>query len=574
LTIQKLRFSVDKTEVVEDPSDSHFATARIHAFSTGRSEHETTCDAETLRNMSPSLYDKPVIWEYDSRFSDFGSHNDGITIPAGFIVPNSAEFIDLPDGRVGVSVLAKIWKKYSKNFLDIFKQDNTSKKSVSVEMEVYDSEDEPSTGLLKLKSFVFAAVCILGDFVKPASPGANIEMVTFAKEYQKDFEYEFSSKYEDLDLSIPKKVKKNAQEGLDIQSENKLKISAGLLATARYLLKNSICSPEKIRYISKYFSRHVNDDLDDKTSNEYIAWQLVGGFAGRKWSTAIEKSMDELDDEKMSYFNAEESIGDIEKEEEIFMKKDKKEEVKPDEKVEETEMAAPEKEEMATPEKPETPEKEDGQEEMTHHAAPESDEHMMPEHHDEMAAEPKEDEKPESDQPEKEEKEEEFSFGFSVEDAMAMMPEDEKCAAEFAKGKDAVFSVIANSLFAACHAANEMNKKMAEDCKVHMAENEELKKFKSDREDQEKKFSVDLTLKEATEKYIIPDEDLNKMREDGYAVEFAQLETWQTGVKAKCFDFAVVGKDKGKEDVVRIALPFPAGSGRTSTSSPWPASKQ
>jgi hypothetical protein len=546
--LEKLRFAVEKTEIVEDPSDSHFATARIHAFSTGRSEHETTCDAETLKNMSPTLYDKPVIWEYDARFSDFGSHNDGITIPAGFIVPNSAEFVEMPDGRMGVSVLAKIWKKYSKNFLDIFKQDNTSKKSVSVEMEVYDSEDEPSTGLLKLKSFVFAAVCILGDFVKPASPGANIEMVTFAKEYQKDFEYEFSSKYEDLDLSIPKRVKKNAQEGLDLQVEHKLKISAGLLATARYLLKNSVCSPEKVRYISKYFSRHANDDLDDKTSNEYVAWQLMGGFAGRKWSTSIEKSMDELDDEKMSYFNAEESIEDIENEEDIKdMAKIKKEEPKVDEPEKEVEMEAPveepkKEEEMAAPEQEDEKKPE---EEMA--ADKSGDEHMMPEHHEEMGhhAAPEEPEKKED------EPEEEFSFGFSVDEAMAMMPEDdEKCAmarGEFAKGKDADGKVMMAGMFAAMQ-------RMAAKCHAAEEEMAALKEFKAGIEAQQKQFAVDMTLKELSEKFAIPDETIKEMRDDAEKVEFAGIESWKTSVKAKSVDFAVIGKKDGKEDVVRIGL--------------------
>src|SRR5574337_905863 len=35
----KLRFAIDNAEIIEDPSESsHFATARIHAFSTGKTE--------------------------------------------------------------------------------------------------------------------------------------------------------------------------------------------------------------------------------------------------------------------------------------------------------------------------------------------------------------------------------------------------------------------------------------------------------------------------------------------------------------------------------------------------------
>ena len=81
------------------------------------------------------------MWRYDKRFDDAGSH-DPLQVPAGFIPQNtSIEYRVLPDQRVMMSVIGKIWKNYSGRLLDIFKRDNF-KKSVSVEKVVDEIEEK------------------------------------------------------------------------------------------------------------------------------------------------------------------------------------------------------------------------------------------------------------------------------------------------------------------------------------------------------------------------------------------------------------------------------------------------
>lgn len=304
---QKLYFDVENAEIIDEDPLSQFATARIIAFSTGRSKHDTTCDEEALRKTAYTIYEKPIVFEYNNAFRDFGTHTK-TPIISGFVVKDSARFITQPDGRISLEVTAKIWKRYAQKFMDVFSESESKKRSVSVEIEIMSSEED-SNGLLKLVEWVYSAVCVLGELVSPASPGAEMEMLSFSEkeneEYNQAKDAEFSSKYDDIDFTIPSTVKKSAKAGLELRKEYGRGGTSVGLSTARYLTKNDVASPEKVRHIAKYFPRHANDNLDDKTSNGWIAWQLWGGNAGRKWSESLVKQMNEADEKQMSYFSEE-----------------------------------------------------------------------------------------------------------------------------------------------------------------------------------------------------------------------------------------------------------------------------
>ncbi len=309
---KKLNFEIENAEIISEEPSSEFATARITAFSDGVSRHNTICDVEALKRTAPTIYETPLVYEYDSRFSDFGTHSEKPVI-AGFVVPNSAEFYERNDGtgRTSLSVLTKVWKRYAPQFIDIFKRDGTKKRSVSVEMEIRDSEEEGEH--LRLKDWVYTAICVLGEMVTPASPDAELEMLSFAEknnqEYKEAYELEFGGRYDDLNFKIPSSVKNNAKQGLELREKLGRGGTSVGLATARYLVKNDVASPEKVRHIAKYFPRHAAiANLDDKESNSWVAWNLWGGDAGRKWSTSLVKKMDELDEKKMSYFAEEEEM--------------------------------------------------------------------------------------------------------------------------------------------------------------------------------------------------------------------------------------------------------------------------
>jgi len=117
--------------------------------------------------------------------------------------------------------------------------------------------------------------------------------------------------YDDLDFSIPKGVKAQAEQGLRLRAEFGRGGTSVGMATARYLVSNTKVSPEKVRHIAKYFPRHevdlqTQDARDyfagrtDRATNGIIAWKLWGGNAGQRWSSKLVRAMNKRDEVEKS----------------------------------------------------------------------------------------------------------------------------------------------------------------------------------------------------------------------------------------------------------------------------------
>jgi hypothetical protein len=96
-------------------------------------------------------------------------------------------------------------------------------------------------------------------------------------------------------FSIPERVQKNAQRGIELRKKFGRGGTSVGMNTARTLAKGGSIGIEKVRHIAKYFPRHAGDNLSDKTSNGWIAWLLWGGDAGWSWARAIVKRVDAKD---------------------------------------------------------------------------------------------------------------------------------------------------------------------------------------------------------------------------------------------------------------------------------------
>jgi len=118
-------------------------------------------------------------------------------------------------------------------------------------------------------------------------------------------------KYDDLDFSIPKGVKAQAEQGLRLRAEFGRGGTSVGIGTARYLVSNTKASPEKVRHIAKYFPRHevdlqTQDSRDflagrtDRATNGVIAWKLWGGNAGQRWSSKLVRAMNKRDEVEKS----------------------------------------------------------------------------------------------------------------------------------------------------------------------------------------------------------------------------------------------------------------------------------
>ena len=297
----KLSFSVEDIRLDENLDKSQFSVLSVDAFATGVSAHGTYVTEDTLRKTAPSILQKPFVFAVDKILDDLGTHSPS-EMPGGFVPHDSPiEFKTLPDGRVMMTVKVLVWSRYSGKLLEYFKRDN-NRKSVSVEIEVYDSKEDEKNGLIELLNYSYSAITALGDFVRAAIPNAQA-VLQFSKEYEEDkAEYEFSSRYDSLDFKIPDSVKKNAQKAVENYRANGGKATSVSLAMGRFLAKNDKIHPEKIRQIYKYF-KGKEDMSDEMTSG------LYGGKEAALWAKDIVEKMDKLDSEHVTYFEKSSGTG-------------------------------------------------------------------------------------------------------------------------------------------------------------------------------------------------------------------------------------------------------------------------
>lgn len=121
---------------------------------------------------------------------------------------------------------------------------------------------------------------------------------------------EQQKKYEDIDFTPPADVQEEAQRGLDWRAEHGRGGTEVGVARARDLSNGVSVSPETIRRMVNYFTRHEVDKQgegfergeDGYPSAGRIAWALWGGDAGQRWANSIRDRMDAEDErgEKVS----------------------------------------------------------------------------------------------------------------------------------------------------------------------------------------------------------------------------------------------------------------------------------
>lgn len=301
-----LNFDVENVELLEEENDSEFLTASIDAFATGISRNNTFCDEESLKESAYTIYEKPIVFTIDSKHDDFYTHvpSDQV-LNAGFIIPDSATFRQEED-RTVLNVKAKIWARYSEKFVDIFKRDG-NKKKVSVEAKLIDFAEDEQSGLLTMKRWIFSAVCVLGNLVESGIANANM-VLNFSKEneeYQRALAMEFG-RYSEIDMSIPEKVKKNAEKGLSLSKEFGVGGTSVALANARFLAKQTSVTSDKVKHISKTHKSLKNKSFIKSPPNqEYVKFMLYGGKEAISWTDELLTMIDEADSKLMSYFEEE-----------------------------------------------------------------------------------------------------------------------------------------------------------------------------------------------------------------------------------------------------------------------------
>lgn len=172
-----LCFDIDKVEEFKQLADSRFSKATFHCFSDGENAHTEPVNLEDLEFSAETIYDIPIKVQFTNLTSDGIGTHDKSCFNVGFIPrqDNPVRFTkDEKSKRTFLTIDGLIWNGDSKNIIEILTKTD-GKKKVSVEMGISDYE-EGEDGRLKIKKFIFTAICILSDSIAEACKGANIQL--------------------------------------------------------------------------------------------------------------------------------------------------------------------------------------------------------------------------------------------------------------------------------------------------------------------------------------------------------------------------------------------------------------
>lgn len=298
--MQTLKFNIDATTILKEMSDDQLAIAEVYVCHDGNNAHDMPISLETMKMAASTILNKFLVADFDGY--DFKDHTNSQKILGFFPAENDLRFVE-KDGKtyfVANAIISKIYVPYA---YELFLEKNY--KSVSMEISVVETQE--IDGLEHITKFIFNGVTVLGDNTRPACVKSNAQIFKFSekefvdngnKAYQNYIKECRFGKYDDIDFKIPKKVKENAQRGLDLRKEYGRGGTNVGMSTARYLVSNDTASPEKVRHIAKYFPRHKGDNLDEKNppSNGWIAWLLWGSDEAWRWSQNIVDRMNKMDE--------------------------------------------------------------------------------------------------------------------------------------------------------------------------------------------------------------------------------------------------------------------------------------
>jgi HK97 family phage prohead protease len=104
----------------------------------------------------------------------------------------------------------------------------------------------------------------------------------------------------------PKPVGTSAAHGLALAERCKASVSSGAKATAQRLAALKPCTEATVYRLASWFDAHAEDRKSADWANEsaptgpYLAWLHRGGDAGRDWSKALKKRLDEAEERSMT----------------------------------------------------------------------------------------------------------------------------------------------------------------------------------------------------------------------------------------------------------------------------------
>ena len=543
---KRCNFEVDNFKVVEENSNSQFATLEIDVCRSGRNSHEMPISRSAIEYAANSIKGKPILAAFDVLDTDFLAHEENEQ-PVGFFIEEEPQIIEKEyDGNPELFIRAKgkVWKRYFDNAMNIFKRKG-GKTDVSMEIDMLDFQ-EPEYGKEGfINIFSILGCTLLG--VKPAIRGAEAKVLSFAE--MKD-EYDKESSKSD--------VERFANERMDKMAEVTYKINKTELKDTPWgdvdktAMRNKIMKAINKATLVKSVYALVEDGWQDAPSEhlKYPIMELVGdtfyynryalssalAYAKQENETSVINKVEKL----YKKFNLDDEGGDDKN-----MAEDKKK------KMSEETLENQETEVME--EQVESEDVEDMSEEEM------QDEETFADDDEEVDKADEDDEPDDNDPEDSDENAEEF------EESECSDNEEEMCDGKMSLDVNAYAGAMLEMLKAETDEQRDEARKLGlsddeklnivmEECYSIACELAELRQFRIDTLKEKTVFETTQILAEV--KQDLPQDKYAELEAEAGKCQFEEVEDFRVKARAFAYEFGVKKKDKKKDEHIRMGFDF------------------
>lgn len=543
---KRCNFEVDNFKVVEENSNSQFATLEIDVCRSGQNSHKMPISRSAIEYAANSIKGKPILAAFDVLDTDFLGHEENEQ-PVGFFIEEEPQIIEKEyDGNPELFIRAKgkVWKRYFDNAMNIFKRKG-GKTDVSMEIDMLDFQ-EPEYGKEGfINIFSILGCTLLG--VKPAIRGAEAKVLSFAE--IKD-EYDRESSKSD--------VEKFANERMDKMAEVTYKINKTELKDTPWgdvdktAMRNKIMKAINKATLVKSVYALVEDGWQDAPTEhlKYPIMELVGDtFYYNRYALSS----------ALAYAKQENETSVINKVEKLYKKFNLD-----DEGGDDKNMAEDKKKKMSeeTLENQETEVMEEQVE--SEDVGDMSEEEMQDE--ETFADDDKEvDKADEDDEPDDNDPEDSDENAEEFEESECSDNEEEMCDGKMSLDVNVYAGAMLEMLKAETDEQRDEARKLGlsddeklnivmEECYSIACELAELRQFRIDTLKEKTVFETTQILAEV--KQDLPQDKYAELEAEAGKCQFEEVEDFRVKARAFAYEFGVKKKDKKKDEHIRMGFDF------------------
>lgn len=281
--MNKIKLNV-KFEIDENFIHPNFTKVAIWVATYGENANGSDITRDAFVNAIPTLFNIPILGEWNESIEDFKGHggkividDDGIqwiqTTKAYGAVPESCNpRWELDEEGIEYLVCDGIlWTDRYEEALKV--KENTNNQSM--EIEVISSED--NDGVMQITEFVFTGLCILGEDTQPCFPSAKVVYSLNKDEFKKEFSL-LLNEIKNIDFNKGGKETKMKREDIIAKFSN--------LSGEKYeaVINNQDLSLEDLE--SQLFALSVNDLYSRISESLQTNTVVITDYWGDTYETA------------------------------------------------------------------------------------------------------------------------------------------------------------------------------------------------------------------------------------------------------------------------------------------------